>query len=70
MLPKMFDCSVMDGALLRGYEPNIKKITHSFAIPCETNSYIEIRLFAADWLLPKIRYFFQHHTNWHGDYDA
>lgn len=41
MLPKMFNCSVMDGALLRGYEPNIKKITHSFAIPCETNSYID-----------------------------
>lgn len=41
MRPKMFDFSVMDGALLRGYESNIKKITHSNKLESETNSYID-----------------------------
>lgn len=55
MLPKMFDCLVMDGALLRGYEPNIKKITHSSAIPCETNSYIDY-ITIENAIVPVVKY--------------
>lgn len=41
MMPKMFKISVMDGALLRSYEPNIKKIKHSCNLHSETGSYID-----------------------------
>lgn len=41
MQPKMFNFSAMDGALLRGYESNIKKMTHTSKLCCETGSYID-----------------------------
>lgn len=40
MRPKMFDISVMDGALLQRYEKNMKKLSHEGVCCSDTNSYL------------------------------
>lgn len=67
MQPKMFHFSTLDGALLRSYEPNIKKITHSSKLDCETNSYIDY-VTIEDAIVPVVKYriFDQFHNIVHG----